>query len=281
MRVLPVPALLAATLALPAQQPAIKPYQASPAATVSQDLGTASVKIEYSSPGVKGRQIWGGLVPWDKVWRAGANNATVFTFSDPVKIAGKDVPAGSYAFFAVPGQKSWKLILNKNYKQWGDYAYKAEEDVLAFEVVPAALTASQERLTYTLQVKDDTTLRAALNWEKVSVAFDITVDAPGLYWENLNKTLAGAYVPFLQGARYCLSNNVHLEQGLAWAEQSVRIRETYSNLDAKARLLAKLGRKAEAVPVLKKARELAAATPKIPAEYLEGLDKALAEWQAK
>jgi len=280
MRVLLPSALLAAALALPAQQPAVKPYQPSPAATVSQDLGAASVKIEYSSPAVKGRQIWGGLVPWDKLWRAGANNATVFTFSDPVKIAGKDVPAGSYAFFAVPGQKSWKLILNKNYKQWGDYSYKAEEDVVAFEVVPTALPVGQERLTYTLQVKDDTTLRAALNWEKVSVAFDITIDAPGLYWETLNRTLAGTYVPFLQGARYCLNNNVHLDQGLAWAEQSVRIKETYSNLDAKARLLAKLGRKAEAVPVLKKARELAVAA-KTPAEYLEGLDKALAEWQAR
>ncbi|BDU77646.1 DUF2911 domain-containing protein [Mesoterricola sediminis] len=284
MRALPFFVALPAALALQAQPTVVKPYQPSPAASVSQDLGASTVKIDYSSPAVKGRKIWGGLVPYDHIWRAGANNATVFTFSDPVKIGGKELAAGSYAFFAVPGEKAWKLIFNRNPKQWGDYTHKDEEDVVSFEVKPMPMPHLQERLTYALAVKSDTALVATLAWEKVAVAFEIGLDAPGLYWAYLNRTLAGAkpdeYVPFLRGARYCLDSGTHLDQGLAWADQSIKAKETYGNLETKARLLHRTGRAAEALPLLKKALDLAVAA-QVPQDYTDGLKKTLADWQGK
>jgi len=284
MRSLLLSAALVATLGLPAQQTTVKPFQPSPAATVSQDLGSFTVKIDYSRPGVKGRKIWGGLVPYGEVWRTGANNATVITFSDPVKIAGKDLAAGSYAFFALPGEKTWKLILNKNPKQWGAYAHKTEEDALTFEVTPAALPGDEEYLQYAIHLASPEAFRIELAWEKLSVGFDVAVDTPTLYWAYLTRTLAAARpeeaTPFAQGARYCLGSGTHLDQGLAWIDLSIKAKETYGNTEVKAKLLQKTGRTAEALPLLQKARDLAVAA-KAPKDYLDGLDETRKAWTAK
>ncbi|BDU73786.1 DUF2911 domain-containing protein [Mesoterricola silvestris] len=284
MRSVILSAAFAAALSLPAQQTMVKPYQPSPGASVTQTLGISTVKIDYSRPGVKGRKIWGGLVPFGEVWRAGANNATVITFSDPVKIAGKDLAAGSYAFFAIPGPKAWTLIFNRNAKQWGAYDHKASEDALRLEVVPATLAVPEEYLNFSIHLASLDSLRVELAWEKVSVGFDVTLDTPGLYWAYLEKTLAGAradeHIPFLQGARYCLTNNVHLDKGREWIDRSLKAKEVYSNLDTKARYLAKDGKKAEALATLQKAMDLAAAA-KAPQEYLDGLAKTRAEWAAR
>jgi hypothetical protein len=282
------PALLSAafavTLVLPAQQTIVKPFQPSPAASVSQDLGICNVKIEYSSPGVKGRTIWGGLVPYDEVWRAGANNATVITFSDAVKIAGKDLPAGSYAFFAIPGPKAWTLILSKNAKQWGAYSHKTEEEALRWEATPTSLAAPQEYLSYGIHVAGPDTLKVDLAWEKLTVSFDATFDTVGVYWAYLEKTLAGAgpqeFAPFLRGAQYCLGTGLHLDKAMEWIDKSLKAKETYANLEVKAKLLRKAGRTAEALPLLAKAHDLAVAS-KAPKEYLDGLEKTKAEWSAK
>lgn len=284
MRTVILSAALAAALSLPAQQTMVKPYQPSPGASVTQTVGNSTVKIDYSRPGVKGRKIWGGLVPFGEVWRTGANNATVITFSDPVKIAGKDLPAGSYAFFAIPGPQAWTLIFNKNVKQWGAYDYKATEDALRVEAAPAPLAVPEEYLQFAIHMKSLEALRVELAWEKLSVGFDVTLDTPGLYWAYLEKTLAGAkpeeHVPFLQGARYCLNNDVHLDKGMEWIDRSLKAKEVYSNLDTKARYLHKAGKKAEALSTLQKAIDLATAA-KTPQEYLDGLARTKAEWSAK
>jgi hypothetical protein len=284
MRTLLFPAALAVTLALPAQQTTVKPFQPSPAGSVSQDLGICNVKVEFSSPGVKGRTIWGGLVPYGEVWRAGANNATVITFSDAVKIAGKDLPAGSYAFFAIPGPKTWTLILSRNAKQWGAYSHKTEEEALRWEATPTALAVPQEYLRYGIEVAGPDTLKVELAWEKLGVAFDATFDTMGVYWAYLEKTLAGAgpqeFAPFLRGAQYCLGSGMHLDKGMEWIDRSLKAKETYANTEVKAKLLRKAGRTAEALPLLARAQELAVAA-KAPKEYLDGLEKTKAEWSAK
>ncbi len=281
MRTVILSAALAASLGLAAQQTMVKPYQPSPGASITQTVGSSTVKIDYSRPGVKGRTIWGGLVPFGEVWRTGANNATVITFSDPVKVDGKDLAAGSYAFFAIPGPKTWTLIFNRNAKQWGAYDHKASEDALRVEATPVALAQPEEYLNYSIHLKSLEALRVELAWEKVSVGFDVTLDTPGLYWAYLEKTLAGAgageHVPFLQGARYCLNNNVHLDKGMEWIDRSLKAKEVYSNLETKARLLEKAGRKAEALTTLQKAIDLATAA-KTPQEYLDGLAKTKAAW---
>lgn len=261
----------------------LKPMQVSPGASVSQTLGITTVKIEYFRPAVKGRVIWGDLVPFGQVWRAGANEATVITFSDPVKIGGKDLPAGTYGFFAIPGKEAWTLILNKKAKQWGAYGYKAEEDVLRFEVKPQA-AAHQEYLQYELQVASPERLRLDLRWEKLAVGFDIEIDVKGLYWKHLEETLAQApstdWVPWFQAANYCFQQNVHLDKAMGWIDGSLKAQEVYRNLELKARLLQKAGKAPEALPYLEKA--IAAATAaKTPKEYLDGLEKARQEWSPK
>jgi hypothetical protein len=284
MRTVILSAAFAAALGLSAQQTMVKPFQPSPGASVTQTVGNSTVKIDYYRPGVKGRKIWGDLVPFGEVWRTGANNATIITFSDPVKVAGKDLAAGSYAFFAIPGPRAWTLIFNKNIKQWGAYDYKATEDALRVEATPGALAVPEEYLQYSIHLNTLESLRVELAWEKLSVGFDVTLDTPGLYWAYLEKTLAGAkpdeYVPFLQGARYCLNNNIHLDKGQEWIDASLKAKEVYSNLDTKARYLRKAGKTPEALAALQKAMDLATAA-KTPQEYLDGLAKTKAEWYAK
>lgn len=264
-------------------QTAVKPYQDSPAASLTQDLGVSSVKIEYHRPSVKGRKIWGDVVPFAEVWRTGANEATIITFSDPVSVNGQALAAGSYSFFAIPGAEAWTLIFNKQAKQWGAYAYKASEDALRIPAKPRAIPF-QESLAYGIQVAAPDKLTVELGWEKLAVNFDVTMDVRGLYWAYLEKTLAGAKpeesTPFLQGANYCLNSGSHLEQGLVWVDRAIKVKETYRGLEIKARLLDKTGKTKQALPLLDKAIELATAA-KAAKENLDGLAKTRAEWAAK
>lgn len=172
--------LLAAALpALTAQEAAAKKIRESPAATVSQDLGLTKVEITYHRPAVKGRKIWGGLVPYGQVWRAGANEATTLSFSGPVKVAGHEVPAGTYGFFAIPGKDRWTLILSRNAAQWGAFKYQASEDQLRFEATPRR-GDDEEWLEYSLDLKSHDTLLVTLAWAKLEVSFPVTAEIPGL-----------------------------------------------------------------------------------------------------
>lgn len=137
---------------------------ASPRDSVSGKIGNASVNINYGSPSVKGRTIWGKLVPYHKVWRAGANEATTFTTNQALSVEGKNLPAGSYAFFVIPGEKEWTIIFNKTAKQWGAYEYKEKDDVLRVTVNPKKSTAMNERLVYKIQDSG-----IALLWENLEV----------------------------------------------------------------------------------------------------------------
>lgn len=153
------------------EQPQIR---ISPKAEVMQTVGFTEVKIDYSRPGVKGRVIWGELVPFDKVWRCGANEATKFTFSADVLINDKPLKAGSYSFFAIPGTEKWTVIFNKIADQWGAFEYNEAEDALRIEVYPIE-NDFQEWLTYTITRTSDTTADIKLEWEKLKVPFTLKV----------------------------------------------------------------------------------------------------------
>ena len=148
----------------------------SPKAMVEQTVGFTEVTIDYSRPGVKGRKIWGGLVPYNVVWRAGANEATKITFSTDVKIDGKKLKAGSYGFFAIPGQKTWILIFNKVANQWGAFEYNDVEDALRIEVTPMQNNCWQEWLAYTINKSSDNKAIVMLEWEKLKVPFNVEVE---------------------------------------------------------------------------------------------------------
>jgi hypothetical protein len=146
----------------------------SPKAMVKQKVGFTDVTIDFSRPGVKGREIWGGLVPYNKVWRAGANEATKITFSDDVKINGNSIKAGRYGFFAIPAEDNWIIIFNKVAEQWGAFEYNEAEDVLRIEVTPEE-GYFQEWLDYTITKTSKTKAIVKLEWEKLKVPFEVEV----------------------------------------------------------------------------------------------------------
>lgn len=142
---------------------------ASPAATATGTINGANLSIKYSSPSVKGRQIWGALVPYDKVWRAGANQATVFETDKDIRVEGKPLPAGKYSLYAIPGEKEWTIILNSQTGQWGitrqgETTEDPAKDVMRVIVKPAKSAAMYERLTYTINAKG-----FVLSWENLEV----------------------------------------------------------------------------------------------------------------
>jgi len=151
-----------------------KKVRVSPKATIVQTVGFTEVRIDYNRPGVKGRVIWNGLVPYNKVWRTGANEATKFTFSTDVQINGKTLKAGSYSFFAIPTNENWTLIFNKVADQWGAFEYNEAEDALRFEIAPEA-ASMQEWLAYTITKTSKNSAVVYLEWEKLKAPFTIEV----------------------------------------------------------------------------------------------------------
>ena len=139
----------------------------SPLKKVSGEISGVNVNMQYGSPGVKGRQIWGGLEPYNEVWRTGANEATWIEFDKDVMIAGEKVPAGKYSLFTIPTESEWTVILNQVWDQWGAYDYDETKDIIRFNVVPQATDSTVERLEFSVQ--DDVTFA----WENVSFSFDV------------------------------------------------------------------------------------------------------------
>jgi hypothetical protein len=151
-----------------------KELRISPKAEVMQTVGFTEVRIVYSRPGVKGRTIWGKLVSYDAVWRAGANEATKITFSTDVTIEGKKLKKGSYSLFAVPGKNEWTLIFNKVADQWGAFEYNESEDALRVKV-KTEKASWQEWLSYTINKVSDTSAVIRLEWEKLKIPFKVEV----------------------------------------------------------------------------------------------------------
>jgi len=151
-----------------------KKVRISPKAAVIQTVGFTEVRIDYNRPGVKERVIWGGLVPYNKVWRAGANEATKFTFSTDIKINGKTLTTGSYSFFVIPTKEKWTIIFNKVADQWGAFEYNEAEDALRFEITPDEGNM-QEWLAYKITKTSDNSAIVRLEWEKLKVPFTMEV----------------------------------------------------------------------------------------------------------
>src|SRR3954470_2409903 len=142
----------------------------SPHASVTQTVGVTDITIKYSRPGVKGRQIWGKVVPYGEVWRAGANENTTIKFSTAVKIDGHELPAGIYGLQMIPTAESWTVIFSKDANEWGAFSYKQADDALRIEVKPQPAEA-RERMAYDFDDVTDTATKVVLHWEKLTVPF--------------------------------------------------------------------------------------------------------------
>jgi len=159
-------------------QGAIRLPEASPAATVGQTIGITDVSITYHRPAVNNRKIFGGLVQYGDLWRAGANENTTISFSTPVKIEGQALPAGTYGLFMIPSAGQWTVVFSKFANGWGAYNYDQSEDALRVNVTPQTLAENQERLEYTFDDITNTAANASLRWEKLRVPIKIEVDLP-------------------------------------------------------------------------------------------------------
>lgn len=252
------------------QNPALFP-QLSPAAEVSQIIGLTKVAIDYHRPAVKGRKIWGDLVPFDQVWRLGANEATTITFSDPVKVDGYDVPAGTYALFAIPRADAWTMILSKHARQFGAWEYNANEDLLRWDVRPKQV-GSNEWLTFEIYPASASTAYVDFYWEHTRVSFLVETDLDAQVQARLDKALAkakpGDWEIWSQAAEYCAEQEVNLQKAMEWIDRSLRIQENPTNLFIKARLQRALGLKDESMKTLDQA--LAAAKTKHSAPAVIG-----------
>ncbi len=222
--------------------------QVSQKASVLQRIGLTDIKIEYNRPGVKGREIWGKLVPYNKVWRAGANENTTILFSDPVKINGKDIPAGTYGLHMIPGENEWTVILSKNNWSWGSYFYNQSEDALRVIVKPQ-LAGFQEWLTFSMDNLSSNSVDVNLNWDKLKIGFNVSVSNDVVinhFKKELNYLQGFSWQAWNQAANYALQNNINLEEAVSWSDKSIRINKNGSNLWTKARLLEKTGNTSEA-----------------------------------
>jgi hypothetical protein len=242
-------------------------------AKISQTIGLSDVSISYHRPGVKGREIWGNVVKYDEVWRAGANEPTLITFSDDVSIDGKKLGAGTYRFVVIPSKTGdWALIFNTETKNWGT-VYEAKFDTLKLMVKPET-APNEEWMSFSLTDLTPSSARVVLAWEKIRLSFKVEFNLLGKLqmsmgnWQLLN----GA-------ARFALDNKMYPEEGLTWVERSIALDKNARNLQTKAELLAQTGKIDNAIAAAEEAVKLAKA--KDPKANTTGLEKMITDWKAK
>ena len=270
-----------ATPATPASPPSLKLPRVSPNATLSQTIGLTDLTVTYSRPGVKNRVIWGDLVPYDKPWRTGANEATTFTTTGDIQFGGQKVAAGSYSLFTIPSAGEWTVALNKEKDLWGAYKYKPENDVVHVKVKPAA-AEYEEWMQLTFEDLTNTSANLVLHWEKLKVAVPIAVDVNTKVLADCRAAVASAKAddwrtPW-RAAGFCLENQVALDEGRKWLDKSVGIKQHYFNLSLLARYQMKDGKKQDAVATAQKA--LAAAKAGTDTLDTVPTERMLKEWMA-
>jgi tetratricopeptide (TPR) repeat protein len=253
-------AMTAIPLASPAQSPVLDLPLQSQSAEVSQRIGITDITIRYHRPLVNDRKIWGGLVPYGAVWRAGANINTTITFSDPVTIEDKPLDKGTYGLHMIPNEEEWTVIFSKNSTSWGSFTYDQAEDALRVNVKPEA-APMHNALTYEFdQLRPDSAV-VKLEWEKVAVPFKVSVDVHDIVQAGLKKQLRNlsgySWVGWDDAANYLLAEKVGLADALTYANKSIEYEDRYDNEMTKAKVLASLNRKDEASTAEKRALELA------------------------
>jgi tetratricopeptide (TPR) repeat protein len=298
--------LLGATAAA-AQQPQaqFRPLYPSPKASVTQTIGVTDVTISYSRPAIKGRTIFADappemegrakgeatldnqnerkagepIVPYNHVWRAGANDATVFLVTDDVLVNGQPLKAGSYSLSAIPSKDDWTIIFNADYGQWGAFAYDSKKDVLRVKAKSQAGPSSQESLSYTFDPVTANTATVNLRWEKVNVPFTVEVKDVKALWKAKADALIAANpaneVFPLQAANTFVADK-NWDEALKYVDQSIKTKPTFRGLSAKANILHNAGKKEEALA----AAEQAIAKGKADGVDTSAFEKRVAGWKS-
>lgn len=229
-------------------------------AEVTQRIGYTDITIAYHSPGVKGREIWGEMVPYGKVWRAGANENTIITLTHEVEIEGQKLSAGSYGLHLLPEAEEWTFIFSKNHTSWGSYFYDAEEDALQVTVPVVTTKESREWLSYDFVKRERDEASVVLYWADKKATLNISMNINEIALDHIRKQLrSDAYwewYSWCQAADYCAEYKINTEEALIWIDHSIALRENFSNWDVKAKLLQQLGDENGAQAAINKAIEV-------------------------
>ena len=265
-------------LAAPAFAQGLELPAASPRAEVKQQVGVVHVTVNYASPGKKDRTVWGELVPYDAMWRTGANAATTFETTGDLTVAGSAVPAGKYAVFTIPGQSEWTVILNKNPDQGGTGDYDEKLDQVRFKVKPVEGPA-RERMTFLFTDTDEDSTRLDLEWAGLRVEVPITVDTPSMVTTGIDAAVKGAGGTLASAARYKAEHG-DLPGALKLIDASLAVEQTWFNTWLKADILHQQGDHKTAYKLALQAQDLGNAAGDA-FFYKDRVSKALAEWKKK
>jgi len=235
----------------------------SPKAEITQFVGISKVVVNYSRPSVNGREIWGKLVPYglekqpdgsEIPWRAGANENTIITFSDDVKIEGKDLPAGKYGLHMIPEKDKWIIIFSSNYTSWGSFTYDKNEDALRVTVKPVE-APFVERLTYDFENITSSSAVLFLRWEKIKIPIKLEFNADKIVIQNYRDQLRGElgyqWETWYEAAFYCMQSNSYLDEAERWIKKSIEINENFKNRNLLGYILKANNKTDEAVKVFK------------------------------
>ena len=241
--------VLVATISF-AQVPGLTTPDVSPAATVSQRIALTDMSVSYHRPGIAGRKVWGALVPYDQVWRAGANQNTTVSFSTPVTVNGTRLAEGTYGLHMIPSASgNWTVIFSKESGAWGSFSYDQKEDAARVSVKPES-AEFQERLGYSFDdpTRDSTVL--AMRWEKVRIPLEIKIDVARSVFDNYMAQLRGlprfGWQGWNQAANWAVQNNIELDNAMALVDRSIGMNRNFANLRTKALILSKKGNESEA-----------------------------------
>lgn len=243
-----------------AQAAGLNQPQASPQASVSQTLGLTEMTVTYHRPAINGRSVWGGLVPYGQVWRAGANENTTVSFSTPVTVDGTPLAAGTYGLHMIPTTSDWTVIFSHESGAWGSFSYDQKEDAARVTVKPES-APQQERLSYTFDEPTTDSVVLAMRWEKLRVPLTIRIDLPHTVLDNYRAQLRGlprfGWQGWNQAANFAAQNGVELDDATAWVDRSIGMNRNFTNLRTKALVLAKKGDTAGANALTNEALSLA------------------------
>lgn len=247
---------ISAAQCLDAQQ--LNTPQPSPTANIKQNFALSSIEISYSRPGVKGRKIFGDLVPYGKVWRTGANNATTITFGEEVMIGGKKIPAGKYGLLTIPGETEWTFIISKQTDVTNPNSYQQDQDVARVTAQPATLPFSIETMMINVDNIKSNSCVVGLAWDNVYAGFEVASDVESKVMAQIKNIMEGDNRPYFAAASYYLDNGKDLNKALEWfTKAESQNPNAYWVIYQKAVCLSKLGKKQDAIAAANKSMEIA------------------------
>lgn len=268
-------------LSLTALTAQIKTPAPSPMCKVTQTVGLTEINLEFSRPSVKGRTIFGDLVPYGTMWRTGANAASKITFSDDVKVNGNAVKAGQYAIYTIPGEKEWEVILYSDVSNWGvPEEWNTEKEAARFKVTAINMPVTMESMSFMIDQIENDKAQLLLMWDKTLVPMSVEVPTDELVMKTINRTMNGPIAgDYYSAGRYYFDSGKDKAKALEYVQKANSMDPKFWTMRMESLILADMGKKKEAIAAAKKS--LAMATEAGNADYIRMNEKSIAEWSGK